>query len=828
MILRKKSSFLRIVYMSHTNTHEHHHHHHDGHCSCGCGHDHHHGPTEHRDEAMESAQKQLVLYIAEMCCAVEGDQAVRALKALSEVSAVCYNTLNRTVTVGHALDDESVIFETLAKAGLAATVKNDEAGPRRVRWRVAELDCDVEAGEIRRALEAMTLKDLVIDPRLHVVSAVVDAKAADAVEMAIARLGYSPIRVIEAEKILEEAPNIPWMKLGIAGAFALVSEACHWFTWPEWLGIGCALVAIFLAGLSTYRRGLTALVHLNFNMNALMAVAVTGAVLIGHWPEAAMVMVLFEVSEAIEALSIDRAHRAIKSLLNLTPEKARRVYPDGQTEEVEVSEILVGERIRVAPGESIALDGVVVDGTSSVMQAAITGESIPVEKHVGEKVFGGTTNQTGELTIEVTSDASHGIAAKMIEAVEAANQKKAPMERFVDVFARYYTPGVFALALLTAILPPLFLAGDWFDWIYRGLVLLVIACPCALVISTPVTVVSGLAVAARLGLIIKGGVYLEEARRLKYVALDKTGTITQGKPEVIEARAYGLIDQKQMLVLAASLADRSTHPISQAISRYADRLEIDRFAVDAFKTTPGAGTQGRINGSFIRMVSPRAFTAMGELPAEIQKDVETYQAQGASVVLMADFFGVCGLIAVADRLREEAKGAIEALEQMGVTPVLITGDNQATARHMAELVGIKTVHAEMLPEDKLAVIESMQKDGLVAMVGDGINDAPALAQADIGMAMAAGGSEIAVDAANVALMDDDVAKIATLIKLSQMTHNRLVQNIVMALGVKFIFMVMTFMGMATMWMAVFADIGICLIVVAWGMALLGAEKTLRH
>ncbi|MBQ5766442.1 MAG: cation-translocating P-type ATPase, partial [Burkholderiaceae bacterium] len=277
-----------------------------------------------------------------------------------------------------------------------------------------------------------------------------------------------------------------------------------------------------------------------------------------------------------------------------------------------------------------------------------------------------------------------------------------------------------------------------------------------------------------------------------------------------------------------SLADRSTHPISQAISRYADRLEIDRFVVDAFKTTPGAGTQGRINGSFIRMVSPRAFTAMGELPAEIQKDVETYQAQGASVVLMADFFGVCGLIAVADRLREEAKGAIEALEQMGVTTVLITGDNQATARHMAELVGIKTVHAEMLPEDKLAVIETMQKDGLVAMVGDGINDAPALAQADIGMAMAAGGSEIAVDAANVALMDDDVAKIATLIKLSQMTHNRLVQNIVMALGVKFIFMVMTFMGMATMWMAVFADIGICLIVVAWGMALLGAEKTLRH
>ena len=827
MISGKKSSFETNCYMSHTHSHDHHHHHGSA-CSCGCGHDHHHAPTEHRDEAMASAQKQLVLYIAEMCCAVEGDQAVRALKTLPQVTAVSYNTLNRTVTVGHGYEEETVIFETLAKAGLVATAKNEETGPRRVRWRVAELDCEVEAGEIRRALVEMNLKDLSIDSRLHVVSAVVDGGQADAVEMAIARLGYSPIRVIEAEKILEEAPTIPWMKLGVAGVFALVSEVCHWFYWPEWLGVACALVAIFLAGLSTYRRGLTALVHFNFNMNALMAVAVTGAVLIGHWPEAAMVMVLFEVSEAIEALSIDRAHRAIKNLLNLTPERTRRLYPDGQTEEVEVSEILVGEKIRVAPGESIALDGVVIDGTSSVMQAAITGESIPVEKTVGDKVFGGTINQTGELTIEVTNDAAHGVAAKMIEAVEAANQKKAPMERFVDVFARYYTPAVFALALLTAVIPPLFMSADWFDWIYRGLVLLVIACPCALVISTPVTVVSGLAVAARLGLIIKGGIYLEEARRLKYVALDKTGTITQGKPEVIEVRAYGLIDEKQMMVLAASLADRSTHPISKAISRYADQKDIDRFGVDGFKTTPGAGTQGRINGSIIRMVSPRAYATLAELPSEVKRDVDTFEAQGASVVLLADFFGICGLIAVADRLREEAKGAIVALEQMGVEPVLITGDNRATAKHMAVLAGIKTVHAEMLPEGKLEVIQTMQKDGLVAMVGDGINDAPALAQADIGVAMAAGGSEIAVDAANVALMDDDVGKIATLITLSKMTHNRLVQNIVMALGVKFVFMLMTFMGMATMWMAVFADIGICLIVVAWGLALLGAEKKLRH
>ena len=811
--------------MTHSHENPHHHDHHGG-CSCGCGHDHHHGPTQFQDEAMSKASKQLILHIAELCCAVEGDQAVRALKALPNVTAVSYNTLNRTVTVGHAYDDEGVIIETLAKAGLAATVQKDETGPRRVRWRVKELDCDVEAGEIRRALEGLALKESFVDPRLHVVTAVVDEEEALRVESAIRRLGYTPERIREAQKILEEAPVIPWTKFGIAGAFALVSEACHWFEWPEWLGIGCALVAIFLAGLSTYRRGLTALVHFNFNMNALMAVAVTGAVLIGHWPEAAMVMVLFEVSEAIEALSIDRAHRAIKSLLNLTPEKARRVYPDGQTEEVEVSDILVGERIRVAPGESIALDGVVREGQSSVMQAAITGESIPVEKTVGDKVFGGTTNQTGELTIEVTSDSSHGIAAKMIQAVEAANQNKAPMERFVDVFARFYTPSVFALALLTAVLPPLFMGGEWFDWIYRGLVLLVIACPCALVISTPVTVVSGLAVAARLGLIIKGGVYLEEARKLKYVALDKTGTITEGKPEVVGIKVYGLIDEVQMTVLAASLADRSTHPISQAITRYADQQALERFHVDGFVTTPGSGTEGKINGSVIRMLSPRSFG--DDLPADIREDVERFESQGASVVLIADFFGVAGLIAVADRLREKARETIGALKAMGVEPVLITGDNAKTARHMAELAGIDAVHAEMLPQGKLDLIRAMQQEGMVAMVGDGINDAPALAQAHIGVAMAAGGSEIAVDAADVALMDDDVTKVATLMTLSKMTHDRLVQNIVMALGVKFVFMLMTFFGMATMWMAVFADIGICLIVVAWGLALLRAEKSLRR
>lgn len=825
MIASKKSRLETNCYRNPYMSHTHDHHHHEG---CSCGHDHHHhAPSVTVDDAMEQAVTQTVLHITEMCCAVEGDQAVRALKPLPKVTAVSYNTLNRTVTVGHSYENLGEILATLSRAGLAATPVDVDTGSRRRRWRVAELDCEVEAAEISRALSPLAFKDLQIDPRLHVVAAVVDEKDALEVEAAIRRLGYSVVRVDHVEKVLEESPKIPWMKLGIAGAFALASEVVEWFALNEYVGIACAVIAILLAGLSTYRRGLTALIHFNFNMNALMAVAVTGAVLIGHWPEAAMVMVLFELSEAIEALSIDRAHRAIKSLLNLTPEKARRVFDDGETETVDVTEIMVGERIRVAPGESIALDGVVLEGTSSVTQAAITGESIPVDKTVGDKVYGGTTNQTGELTIRVTSDSNHGIAAKMIQAVEAANQNKAPMERFVDVFARYYTPLVFLLALMTALLPPLFMGADWFDWIYKGLVLLVIACPCALVISTPVTVVSGLAVAARLGVVVKGGVYLEEARKLRYVALDKTGTITEGKPEVVGVHAFGFVDDRQVVTLAASLADRSTHPISLAISQYANRLNWDRFAVQGFETTPGVGTRGRINGSVIEMMSPRAYQKTRQMEGNVASLITHYESQGASCVLLVDIFGVCGLVAVADRLRPQSKEAIERLKAMNVMPVLLTGDNLATAQHMAEAVGIECVHAEMLPEGKLDIIKSLQAEGKVAMVGDGINDAPALAQADIGIAMAAAGTEIAIDAASVALMDDDVERIATLIELSRLTHNRLVQNIVAALSVKFIFMLMTLFGMATMWMAVFADIGICLIVVAWGLSLLGVEKSLR-
>lgn len=772
----------------------------------------------------EAGPQPTVLYIAEMCCAVEGNQAVEALKKLELVKEASFNTINRTVSVTHDYTDTAPLLQALSAAGLEARIVNNDSEKVRTRLAVEGLDTEVETELINKALEVLELDDLQINIQTHTVSAVMTREQKRSAIDLISSAGF---KAKELKDQSQKGHQIPWKKLAIAGTFALVSEIIELTAGPEYLGLAFAFNAIVLAGLGTYRRGLLAIRHLNFNMNALMSVAVTGALIIGHWPEAAMVMVLFEVSEAIETLSIDRAHKAIRDLLKLTPESATIVNQKGEAKTLDVSDIAVGDTLRVMPGERIALDGIVVEGFSAVNQSSITGESMPVEKTKGDKVFGGTLNQTAELVIQVTSDSQHGLAAKMIEAVEAANQNKAPTERFVDVFAKYYTPSVFAVSLLTAILPPLLMGGEWIDWIYKALVLLVIACPCALVISTPVTIVSGLAVAARMGLIVKGGAYLEEARKLKYIALDKTGTITEGRPQVIAVEPTDGNQVKSLLQVAASLASRSNHPVSAAIARHAREMDVSLLKVSDFATEVGSGTHGKIQGSMVQMLNLRAYEKKHKVSENLRSAIRSYEGKGASVVIISDFFGPMGFIAVSDTLRENAKEHIQALKALGVTPVLLTGDNNESAQHMAQAVGITEVRSQMLPQDKLTAIENMQKEGSVGMVGDGINDAPALARANIGFAMGRQGSDIAVDAADVALMDDDIKKLSLFVKLSRMTHNRLVQNITIALGIKLVFMILAYMGMATMWMAVFADIGTCLIVVAWGLTLLQAGKSLK-
>ena len=698
-------------------------------------------------------------------------------------------------------------------------------------FRIATMDCTVEESEIRRLVEPIAgVRGLHF--RLPQRTVRIDA-ADDAVALALAAIrkaGFAPEPVAvptgaadaRSGAMHEHGANVGYLRFVAALGLAMVAEGVSFFApdamaWKA-VGMGVAAAAIWLAGLETYAKGLTALRHGKLNINALMSVAVTGAFAIGQWPEAAMVMALYAIAELIEARAVERARNAIKGLVDLAPDEAEVLQADGSWRRAKASDIAIGAVARVKPGERIALDGVVTRGHSSINQAPVTGESIPVDKEPGSQVFAGTVNENGELEFRVTAVASNTTLARIIHAVEEAQGTRAPTQRFVDRFAALYTPAVFALALAVAVLGPLLLDWAWLTAIYKALVLLVIACPCALVISTPVTVVSGLAAAARRGILIKGGTYLEDARLLKAVALDKTGTLTEGKPKLVAFRAWRQSDAAEARRWAKSLAARSDHPVSKSIAAGIEGAVLE---VDRFKALLGRGVEGVVDGRAMVLGNHRLIGERNQADPELEAELAAHEALGRTVTLLADDSGVLALFAVADTIKPGSVAAVARLKQLGVTPVMLTGDNMATAQAVARVAGIGDVRGGLLPEDKLSAIQDMrQRYGPTAMTGDGINDAPALARADIGFAMGGAGTDTAMEAADVVIMNDDLGRIAETIRLSRRTHAVLWQNITLALGIKSVFFVLAVFGSATMWMAVFADMGASLLVVANGLRLL--------
>ena len=626
-----------------------------------------------------------------------------------------------------------------------------------------------------------------------------------------------------------------WLKLVLAGLFAVLSETLHYAEEGGFLEeldilgiipVSFALLAIALSGVQTFKAGLASLRRFDFNMAALMSVAVTGAVLIGEFPEAAMVMVLFHVSEAIEERVLEKARSAIRDLLALSPEKALVRQPDGSWLETESRLVPLGALVRVKPGERIALDGVVREGRSAVDQSPITGENMPVEKGAGDTVFAGTINPSGSFDFEVTAVASNTTLARIIHAVEKAQASRAPIQRFVDSFARFYTPCIFAASLLIALVPPLFLGVAWLESIYTALVVLVIGCPCALVISTPVTILSGMAAATRLGMLVKGGAFLEQGRLLRVLALDKTGTLTHGKPVLTDIVPVSCRDEdiQRLLGLAASLASRSDHPMSFAISAAADEAGAEFAEVTEVEAVAGQGIIGMCMGQSLCLGSMRMMEQGGLLDTpqsrELARRATELEEQGRTVAALADGERLLALFAVADTIRESSVQAVRELRELGVKTVMLTGDNEAAARHIAEQVGVEEYRARLLPEDKLAVVEGLvvsMQGNKVGMAGDGINDAPALARADIGFAMAGAGTDTALETADIALMDDDLRKIPRFIRLSRRVHGILLQNMAISLGVKALFFALTLAGHTSMWMAVFADVGTALMVVGNGL-----------
>nr|WP_223819669.1 heavy metal translocating P-type ATPase [Cupriavidus cauae] len=749
------------------------------------------------------------------------------------------------------------------------------AGARTARFRIEAMDCPTEEALLRGKLGGMPgVAGLQFNLMQRILTVHHTLDSEQPLVAAIASVG------MQAETLAVEggaspstaqaapAPATPWWPLALGGVAALGAELAEWFSLATpWLPAAFALVAIAVAGLGTYRKGWIALRNRNLNINALMSIAVTGALLIGHWPEAAMVMVLFALAERIEAASLDRARNAIRGLMAMAPEQATVLQADGVWLAVPAGSVSPGAVARLRPGERVALDGRVVRGQSALDQAPITGESVPVDKQAGDLLFAGSINQTGELEYEVTAPASDSTLARIIHAVEAAQASRAPTQRFVDRFARIYTPTIFIIALLVAVLPPLLAGGAWLDWIYKALVLLVIACPCALVISTPVTIVSALAAAARHGILIKGGVYLEQGKSLRWLALDKTGTLTHGRPQQID---YALLPGAPTgaRAIAASLAARSDHPVSGAVAAAARRDGVETQAVQDFEALPGLGVTGTVDGQRYWLGNHRLIHEMGLCSDELEARLEAIERQGRTVVLLAGGeanaggandgavnagatnagatnagaanagaanervgnAGVQALFSVADTVKQTSRDAIAELHALGVGTMMLSGDNPHTAQAIAAEVGIDEARGNQLPQDKAEAVAALTaqtaaqrgaRHGRVGMVGDGINDAPALARADIGFAMGVAGTDTAIETADVALMDDDLRKIPAFIRLSRRTGTVLTQNIALALGIKAVFLALTVAGLGTMWMAVFADMGASLLVVFNGLRLAG-------
>lgn len=712
-----------------------------------------------------------------------------------------------------------------------ATIASNSTGTHSIIYRIEQMDCPTEEALLRKAVgnvEGVHAMDFNLMERTLKVEH--SLTSADAIQTAISALGMTAVlyepQVSASSNPALRVPAVSrkqWLMMTVAGVAAIGSEVAAYATGNEASIVvaSLALLAVLTGGLHTLKKGLLALKSFTLNINLLMSVAVIGAVLIGKWPEAAVVIWLFGLAEMIEAISLDRARNAIRGLMLLAPETATVKHEDGSWKEMRAKDVSLRSLVRVRPGERLALDGIVESGQSWVNQAPITGESMPVEKGAGDVVFAGTINERGVLEYRVSAAKGATMLDRIARAVQEAQSQRAPTQRFVDQFARVYTPVMFVVALLLAVVPPLFFGGLWMEWIYKALVLLVIACPCALVISTPVTVVSGLTAAARRGILVKGGLYLEQGRLLKSVALDKTGTITHGKPVLTNVMPLGAANRDDVLRIAASLDALSEHPVAAAIVAAYGAGALSQ--VTEFEALPGRGVKGNLEGKAYYIGNHRLIETLAVCSPELERVLDQFEAEAKTTVVLCNASRPLAVFAVADTVRPNSREAIASLKALGVTPVMLTGDNTKTAQAVARQVDITEVRGELLPEDKLSVVTALLERGPVGMVGDGVNDTPALAKSSIGFAMGAAGTDTAIETADVALMQDDLRKLPEFIALSRKTSEVLWQNIVFAIGVKVVFFVLTFTSYTSLWVAVFADMGASLLVVFNGLRLLRFE-----
>jgi Zn2+/Cd2+-exporting ATPase len=711
------------------------------------------------------------------------------------------------------------------------------AGNLETALKVDGVDCAEEVSLIQHALKPL---GGVREVRVNIISgkAIIAHDETITPEVLIKAIGDAGLKAVrEGEKAGDEAQQRQKQRLfsvSISGAFTLLGLLMHWtHSVPQSMAMGCFLVAIICGGWFIAPKAVAAARHLAPDMNLLMTIAVLGAAGIGAWSEGAAVALLFALSELLESFSVARARRAIQSLLKLAPQTAL-LKSDDRFAEVPVEKVHIGNIVAVKSGARIPLDGAIVNGNSSVDQAPITGESMPVEKKQGDQVFAGTINGEGSLEVRVTKNYSDTTLSKIIHLVEEAQSQKALSQRFVDVFAKYYTPSVMALALLVFFLPPILFSLAWGVWFYRALVLLVIACPCALVISTPVSIVSGLTAMARRGVLIKGGAFLESIGKLKALAVDKTGTITEGRPRVTRVVSVGSADEAEIVRIAAAIDTHSDHPLAQAVVKYAEDRGVDFPRSENYQARTGRGAEAEVGGHHYFVGNHRFTHELAVSSDAIENMLVGIEEQGQSVVVVghkphADCAGeVLGIIAVGDTMRPDAPDAIRSLHAIGVQKVvMLSGDNQRTVNAIARQAGVDEAHGDLLPDQKIEHIrELLAAYSHVGMIGDGVNDAPAMAVATIGIAMGAAGTDTAIETADIALMKDDLSKVGEAVNLGRRTLRVIQFNIAFSIAVKLAFLVLAVFGYTSLWLAIAADTGATLIVTGNALRLLRVEPEL--
>lgn len=715
----------------------------------------------------------------------------------------------------------------------------------RLTYDVSGLHCAEEVDTLRAALGPLPgVQDLTFDILNNRMTVAYDPARIQPrdLEAAVAKTGMRA-SVPAAGKEKTASHDTRWYQQGrslmtaLSGLLLLIGFVVHGASmdWaaaigagdaPPWLSRGLYIAATVAGAWYILPKAWFALLRLRPDMNLLMTVAVTGAIAIGELMEAATVAFLFALSLTLESWSVGRARRAVAALMALSPPRATVLSADGREESRDVTDVPVGGTVVVKPGEKFPLDGRITKGETTANQAPITGESRPVPKAVGDEVFAGTINEDGAVELVTTKVAADTTLARITRMVGDAQAKRGPSEQWVETFARYYTPAVMVLAILVAAIPPMLFGGVFAFWFYQALVLLVIACPCALVISTPVSIVAALASAARHGVLIKAGLHVETPARLKAVALDKTGTLTEGQSQVQQVVPLAGHDERELLEIASAIEQRSEHPLARAIVRFADSKGVRPTPVDGYQTLKGKGATARLTGNAVWIGSHRLLEERAQESPELHAQLEALSAAGASIVVVGNDEHVCGFIAVGDRVRDASQATVTALRAAGIEHVImLTGDNHGTARAVAAATGVDEVRAELLPEQKVAAIEELVKRyGAVAMVGDGVNDAPALARSTLGIAMGAAGTDAALETADVALMSDDLSRLPWLIRHSRRALAIIRQNIVASLAVKAAFILLTLAGYASLWAAIAADTGMSLLVVSNSLRLLGTRN----